>query len=525
MRRGASPSEGRTLRARLLLALLALALIPTAVFTVFTLSQLNQSIDRWYRPGVARALEAGLEIGKSSLTRFESLLMSQAEAWAARWTGSLDKPTRAAWSAALAGTGIDFLQVYRRDQAGHWRLIDQVVPRGVLAATPLDLGDDVGPALAAGQTLRSERGALAGVGGARNGDAVVAGIAVHPEFFAEVRNLGEGAVHYRQLGLYVDLERRVYMILVGALMLLLAGAAWFVSQAIARQTARPIQTLAEAIERVASGDLGVRVAPSGAAELRLLGASFNAMAGRLSAARDALQQAEREAVWRDVARKLAHEFKNILTPMQLSLQLVEARMDSVPVTERESFRRSLDSALREVDHLNRLAEQFSQYARLPEPHFEVVDLGEIVRAVVQAGTATAGKVVVRAEVPAFVRGDRLLLSRAIHNLVLNAREACPSGSPVEIEVADRNGAVVVEVLDRGSGIPADLQPRLFEPYVSTKRRGSGLGLSLVRDIVRQHGGSVTLENRDGGGARARLKLPHADAAARRGAAPDAAPRA
>ena len=76
MRRGASPSEGRTLRARLLLALLALALIPTAVFTVFTLSQLNQSIDRWYRPGVARALEAGLEIGKSSLTRFESLLMS-----------------------------------------------------------------------------------------------------------------------------------------------------------------------------------------------------------------------------------------------------------------------------------------------------------------------------------------------------------------------------------------------------------------------------------------------------------------
>ena len=212
-----------------------------------------------------------------------------------------------------------------------------------------------------------------------------------------------------------------------------------------------------------------------------------------------------------MARKLAHEFKNILTPMQLSLQLVEAQIGSVPVTERESFRRSLDSALREVDHLNRLAEQFSQYARLPEPHFETVDLGEIVRSVAQAAGATFGKVVVRIDAPAFVRGDRLLLSRAIHNLVLNAREACPTGAPVEIEVAQSEGCVVLDVLDRGAGVPADLQPRLFEPYVSTKRRGSGLGLSLIRDIVRQHGGTIRLQNREGGGARATLALPHAGA--------------
>src|SRR5438874_6460776 len=106
---------GVTLRNRLLLALLALALVPTAVFTLFTFDQLNRSIDRWYRPGVAHALEAGLEIGKSSLTRFETMLAAQADTWAGRWTGSMTPATRAAWSALLPGTGIDFVQIYRRD--------------------------------------------------------------------------------------------------------------------------------------------------------------------------------------------------------------------------------------------------------------------------------------------------------------------------------------------------------------------------------------------------------------------------
>ncbi|MBI3539572.1 MAG: ATP-binding protein [Candidatus Eisenbacteria bacterium] len=106
-----------------------------------------------------------------------------------------------------------------------------------------------------------------------------------------------------------------------------------------------------------------------------------------------------------------------------------------------------------------------------------------------------------------VRGDRLMLSRAIQNLVLNAREASPAGVPVEIRLAVADGRAVVEILDRGSGLSAEVRGRAFEPYVSSKQRGSGLGLSLVRDIATQHHGTVTLENREGGGACARLTLP------------------
>jgi signal transduction histidine kinase len=114
---------------------------------------------------------------------------------------------------------------------------------------------------------------------------------------------------------------------------------------------------------------------------------------------------------------------------------------------------------------------------------------------------------VAAAAPVNVRGDRLLLSRAVHNLLLNACEASPAGGTVEVHVGHDAREGWIEVLDRGPGLEPGIAGTAFEPYVSTKNRGSGLGLSLVRDIAAQHGGRATIENRDGGGACARLTLP------------------
>lgn len=501
-----------TLRARLVFALLLMALVPTGVLSLFALDQLNQAIQRWYRPGVDRALESALETTKISLTRLEATALGVAQDWShrvpqnSRNTPGRTPDDRAALAAALSRAGLDFFQIYTRGARG-WVLAEQVTPPGVIVIPRSDLSPELPDQLEGPHVLHSKTGVLAALAPGASSTLVAAGFQLTPDFFEQVDRVTQGATHYRRLGVYVGVQRGAAAALVGIVVLALVALAVPLATQLARQISRPLGQLSSAMELVAGGDLEARVEPSGAAELRSLGASFNTMTGRLVTARDQQQRAEREAAWRDVARKLAHEFKNILTPIKLSLQLLECQIEPIDPEQRDPMHRSLEAALREVGSLNRLADQFSQYARLPEPYLEPIDLVEVAR----AATALEPDARIRLEAEpggAPVLGDRLLLSRAAHNLLRNAREADASGA-IEIRIGADATTSWVEVLDRGAGLPEGGTERLFEPYVSTKKRGSGLGLSLVHDIALQHGGSITLENREGGGARARLAIPRA----------------
>jgi len=506
-----------TLRARLIVALLALAFIPTAIFAAFTLDQLDRATRRWFRPGVEAALESSREVSKSALARLDALALAGADAWAARWPqGPLSATRRAAMRTELRADALDLVQLYVREN-GRWRLADQVVAEKLIVPAGPDFADLVGGALDSSRVLHTPRGALAAVArvaatpagstSSREDRAVVVALLVPSDFFEQIERIGEGLSHYRRLGVLVDVQRRFVWLLVAAVVLAVLGLAFLAATLIARSTARPLSDLADALERVARGDLDARVSPAGARELRTLGAAFNAMAQRLATAREGLAKAEREAAWRRAASQIAHEIKNSLTPMRLSLARVERRLKTMPPETRDAIQHSLGVLLQEIEDLARMADHFSEYARLPEPRFEPLDLAEV------AGAAAAlhEDAAVRADIAAGcrlpVRGDRLLLSRALHNLILNAREAGPPGATVEVRAAAAGSRAIVEVLDRGAGVPASVLGREFEPYVSSKARGSGLGLALVRDIALQHGGTVTLEQRDGGGACARLSLP------------------
>jgi len=495
-----------SLRARLIAALLALALLPTAVFTLFTLVELDRATQGWFRPGVDRALESAQRASRTALTRMEATSLSQAGAWSRRVpTARLVPAGRAHIRAGLRDAGLDFLQIYRRVD-GRWEPIEQVLPSGVFGVRVADLGGELDAALAGDGLVRSNRGALAGVVRQDSAHALAVGMWVPADFFAEVERVSEGRSAYSRLGVIVDVQRPFIWLLVAGLVLLLAALALFLAHALARPIARPLSELSAALDHVADGDLRVRVTPRGARELRVLGRAFNAMTARLEEARTMMAEAEREAAWRDVARKLAHEFKNILTPLKLSLQLLEAKLQAAPEARGDTDA-NLQAALDEVAQLARLADQFSQYARLPEPHLEPLDLAQVALSAAGRPMCEGVGVVCAPGEPVPVRGDSVLLARAAHNLVLNACEASLAGATVEIFARREHGHAVLEVLDRGPGLPAGLADRLFEPYVSTKRRGSGLGLSLVRDIARQHGGTVSLEDREGGGACARLVLP------------------
>lgn len=494
-----------TLRARLFLALLALALIPTAIFTLFTLDQLGRATEHWVRPGVSHALEAGVEVSKAALARLDAVAISQADAWAGDWgPGVPAGVARAAERRRLARVGLDFAQVYERGPGG-WRLADQLTPAGMLDLSRVDLANRLPDSLPVPMVIHAEHGVLAGVAAADRGRIVAVGWWMTPDFFGGIDQVTEGAGHYQQLGLVVTLQRNYVWVMVGGLVAVLVLVALLLSAALARGMARPLDELAAALQRVAAEDLTVRVRPGGARELRSLGSAFNTMAQRLATAREAERRAEREAAWRQVARYLAHEINNMLSPIGSAAYRIERRLEEFPPEDRPAVRESLDVMRQSLDDLGRLAEQFSQYARLPEPRLEPLDLAETVRAALQL--ERAGATLRLPDHPLIVHGDRLLVSRALHNLLVNAREAAAQAGPIEVRAVASDGRAIVEVLDRGPGLDPDLLARVFDPFVSTKRRGSGLGLSLVRDIMTQHGGSVGLENREGGGACARLIFP------------------
>ena len=496
-----------SLRARLFLALLTLALGPTLVFAWFTLVQLHTATSRWYQSGVERALGAAIETNRTTLTRLEATAMERADTWATSLAGiAADPAQRTTMRTELRESGLDFGQVYERDSLA-WRLAATVVPTGVLAATSPELGDSIPGAMSGDRLIRTSSGMLAAVAPVRDGVALVTGVRLNPGYWEQLDQIRQAREFYARVGVLVDVQRQRVWLTIAALVLVIALGAALLARALADGMTQPLSRLASALERVEDGASNERLPEAGPRELASLAVSFNAMTARLTEARGALARAEREAAWRDIARRIAHELKNPLTPMSLSIHRLQKRFELVPESERRAVRESMDALLQEIDHLTRLADSFSQYARMPEPSEESLDLSELARNCGALHEVQDVVLRVACDAPLAVRGDRLMLSRVVHNLLVNACEASPPHGVVELETGRDGDEAWVEVRDRGAGLDPALAGRAFEPYVSTKHRGSGLGLSLVRDIAERHRGRVTLENRDGGGAVARLTLP------------------
>ncbi len=496
-----------TLRTRLFLAMLSLALVPTLLFAWFTLVQLRAATSRWYQSGVENALEAAIETNRATLARLEATALERADAWAAALPDiAADPAQRDALRAGLREAGLDFAQVYERDSTT-WRAASTVVPAGVPTASPPQLGEAIATAMSGDRLVRSPAGVLAAVAPMSDGVVLATGVRLNPGFWERLDGVREARALYSRVGVLVDVQRERVWLIVAALALVIGLVAAFLARLLASGMTKPLFRLSQALERLQDGAPSEPLPESGPRELASLATSFNAMTARLAEARRALARAEREAAWRDVARKLAHEIKNPLTPMTLSLHRLQRRVELVPEHERVAVRESLAALLQEIDHLTTLAETFSQYARMPEPREAALELSELARAAGALHEPERVTLEVKCEATLPVRGDRLLLSRALHNLLVNAIEASPAGAVVQLVTGGDAAQAWVEVRDRGPGLDPKLAERVFEPYVSSKNRGSGLGLSLVRDIVSQHKGHITLVNREGGGAVARLSLP------------------
>jgi nitrogen fixation/metabolism regulation signal transduction histidine kinase len=303
-----------------------------------------------------------------------------------------------------------------------------------------------------------------------------------------------------------------YSVASGGIMLAIVFSLW-----IAARVSRPVEELARAAEEVARGSWDTRVPVRGRDEVSVLARSFNHMTEQLASQRERLVQSERVAAWRELARRLAHELKNPLFPLQLTVENL-ARARQLPAAEfDEVFNESTQTLGMEIANLKKIIGRFSDFSKMPKPELERIDARdavERVRALYAASSEDGPKIEVVTQVetaalPLMV--DPELLHRALSNLVLNAKDAMPEGGRVMISARNREDNVEIRVADTGQGLTPEECERLFTPYYTTKQHGTGLGLAIVQSVVADHAGTIAVESCQGQGATFVITLPRAEA--------------
>jgi nitrogen fixation/metabolism regulation signal transduction histidine kinase len=274
---------------------------------------------------------------------------------------------------------------------------------------------------------------------------------------------------------------------------------------------RPVHRLAESAGRVAAGDWNATVDVASADEIGQLARAFNRMTSELVAQRERLVQAERVAAWRELARRLAHELKNPLFPLQITVENMQRARERHPEQFDEVFREGSATLLAELAQLKQIVGRFSDFAKMPTPEMQAVDLNTLVRDTLkffEAQLAQAGVRPVAELDPTLraVQADPEQLSRVLRNLVLNAIDAMPQGGALTLRTFAQPGGVRLEISDTGQGLTPEECERLFTPYYTTKTHGTGLGLAIVQSVISDHGGRISVQSEKGKGATFRIEL-------------------
>jgi nitrogen fixation/metabolism regulation signal transduction histidine kinase len=503
--------------------------LPLFAAILLARSLFSQASSVWFRPEVGEQLDRGVAVHKDYVAAVKDDMRHVADALAA------DEVLRARVRMGASGAAAARLgELFARDA----RLVSLIVTDGASREVarrdrgrPVD--DATEKSLVVQRPLAEDDGAA----------TLVATFAIDRKPLDALESAGEIVARYHRMERGREELQSAYLrsfaILLAITIVVTAG----LGTMLARSVTRRIRALADATERAARGDLEARVPVTDTDELGELAAAFNHMLGEIQQSRSRIELLQRLSAWQEIARRLAHEIKNPLTPIQLAVEECHRKYTGDDAKYRALLDTTLEIVKEEIGTLRRLVGEFSRFARLPHVHLEEADVGEFLRecegglahlahlpacigddadgaaAPVEPGEPPLVRLSWRipdARLPAAL--DRQMLRRVIVNLARNAVQAVrdarlAEGRPpplgvVEIGAEHDGDGVAIHVEDDGPGVGEEAAARVFDPYFTTKEGGTGLGLAVVQKIVLEHGGTVEVgRSARLGGARFTVRLP------------------
>ncbi|MEO8900509.1 MAG: ATP-binding protein [Polyangiaceae bacterium] len=514
-------ASGR-IRRRLALAIVLTALIPLLAAIWLAESTVRRASARFFIPDVGLHLDRSLELYQELARNVKALMRQEA----------LEISVRPELRVAAKGSDPAALQAALRHAfADHPSLVSLSVrdPDGkVLGEVKREK-----PLEPAHENQLEVTKPLSDAPEGEDALQVVAQFAADRSHFDERDEMSQFVDTYKQIEQRREADERSYVLAFSALLCITIVAAIGVGSLLARGVSKRIAQLARATLLVGEGDLSIRVPEGGGDEIADLAGAFNRMLGEVESSRARIEYLQRISAWQEMARRLAHEIKNPLTPIQLAVQEIHRRYAGADPDYQRLVDTTLEIVEDEVGTLRRLVGEFSDFARLPQASLESADLAEFLheqaaRFGVREGERDSGEIAVNellslgkaAEIsvefdvppgPCEARIDRQMLGRVLYNLVRNAAQALlsrPRGTGQVLVRLEREGDFWnLDVEDNGPGIPVELRETVFDPYVTTKDEGTGLGLSIVKKVVIEHGGTIRAAESKLGGARLRVRLP------------------
>lgn len=477
---------------RLFLALVLLSIVPTLVIAALGTRYLLSYIDRVSSPVLKQSAENSLQIARRFHTHLE--VVAEAAAYDLIVNLGKTKPQTEQGLASLlrdtyARHRIDFIALCVKDDRWQIRLshpepieIDQDWLNSLLTKTTYVESSNKPHLIASFVSLSED-------------SLVLAGFVLDPKTTEMIAKATNDLTRYSSLPLYLKSQGVVLAIAIALTVVVLLLLSLLVSRILARRIGFPIEQLAVATSRVAKGDLEHRITVEAKDEIADLVKAFNKMTEDLKKHKQDLIRAERLAAWRDIARRVAHEINNPLTPIQTTIYRLKQRFKPEDASNTEILK-MLDAISRKVEDLRGIATRFGEIARLPEPKFDLLELNKTIEDSLKLFDNFSPRIEIAREMDpdlGLVWADGSQIKRAIENLIKNAIEAMPEGGRITIRTSKIEGFAVIEIADTGKGIPEDIRNKIFDPYFTTKPHGSGLGLAVVQKIVDDHKGRIEFE--------------------------------